>query len=234
MPHGPEDDARDRIDEMLREAGWAVQDPDACDPGVAEEGIALREYPFESGTSDYLLVVDREAVGVIEAKPEGPTLGGVAEQSQKYATSAPNHIPPAEELFPFVYESTGVETNLRDLRDPSPRAREVFHFHWPGTLADWVGQAETLRARLQRTPPLQHGTLRDCQYEAIQELEKSFASNRPCRAAATEHPQAGVQRSVRAARGGRRPAGHRDGLVLRDGARFARRHRRLRQRTFLR
>jgi type I restriction enzyme R subunit len=179
MPHGPEDDARDKIDEMLRQAGWAVQDPDAYDPGVPEQGIALREYPFDSGPADYLLVIDREAVGVIEAKPEGTTLGGVAEQSQKYATSDPKHIPPAEEPLPFVYESTGVEINFRDMRDPQPRAREVFHFHQPETLADWIGQAETLRARLQRMPPLQHGTLRDCQYEAIEELEKSFAGNHP-------------------------------------------------------
>jgi type I restriction enzyme R subunit len=179
MPRGPEDDARDRIDEMLREAGWAVQDSDAYDPGVSERGIALREYPFDSGAADYLLVVDREAVGVIEAKAEGTTLGGVAEQSQKYATSDPKHIPPAEDPLPFAYESTGVETNFRDLRDPSPRAREVFHFHQPETLADWIGQADTLRARLQRMPPLQHGTLRDCQYEAIEELEKSFAGNHP-------------------------------------------------------
>jgi len=179
MPQGPEDDARVKIDDMLREAGWAVQDPDAYDPGVPERGIALREYPFDSGAADYLLVVDREAIGVIEAKPEGTTLGGVAEQSRKYATSAPKHIPPADDPLPFVYESTGVETNFRDLRDPSPRAREVFHFHQPETLADWSGQADTLRARLQRMPPLQHGTLRDCQYEAIEELETSFAGNHP-------------------------------------------------------
>ena len=179
MPYGPEDDARDQIDDMLRAAGWAVQDPDAYDPGVAEKGIALREYPFDSGAADYLLVVDRRAVGVVEAKAEGTTLGGVAEQSQKYATSDPKHIPPAERPLPFVYESTGVETNFRDLRDPSPRAREVFHVHQPETLADWIGQSETLRTRLQRMPPLQPGTLRDCQYEAIEQLETSFAGNHP-------------------------------------------------------
>ena len=179
MPHGPEDDARTQIDDMLRQAGWAVQDADAYDPGVQENGIAVREYPLDSGEADYLLVVDREAVGAIEAKPEGTPLGGVADQTQKYATGAPKHIPPAEEPLPFVYESTGVETKFRDLRDPSPRARDVFHFHRPETLADWIGQSETLRSRLQRMPPIQHGTLRDCQYEAIEQLEKSLAGNHP-------------------------------------------------------
>jgi type I restriction enzyme R subunit len=179
MPHGPEDDARDQIDEMLRAAGWAVQHRDSYDPGVPEAGIAIREYPFETGPADYLLVVDREAVGVIEAKPEGTPLGGVAEQSEQYATSDPKKIPAANTPLPFVYESTGTETNFRDLRDPEPRAREVFHFHQPETLADRIGQAETLRARLQKMSPIKHGTLRDCQYEAIEELEKSFAGNHP-------------------------------------------------------
>ena len=179
MPYGPEDKARDTIDEMLRAAGWAVQDPGAYDPGVSERGIAIREYPFDSGPADYLLVVDREAVGVIEAKAEGTPLGGVAEQSEKYATGDPKHIPPAREPLPFVYESTGTETKFRDLRDPAPRAREVFRFHQPETLAEWIGQADTLRARLQRMPPIRHGTLRDCQFEAIDELETSFAGNHP-------------------------------------------------------
>ncbi|WP_263834419.1 type I restriction-modification enzyme R subunit C-terminal domain-containing protein [Salinibacter sp.] len=179
MPHGPEDDARDNIDDMLQAAGWAVQHRDSYDPGVPERGIAVREYPFETGPADYLLVVDREAVGVIEAKPEGVALGGVAEQSEDYATSDPKTIPAAEEPLPFVYESTGVETNFRDLRDPQPRAREVFHFHQPETLADWIGQSRTLRGRLQRMPLLQQGILRDCQYEAIENLERSFAGNHP-------------------------------------------------------
>lgn len=70
MPRGPEDDARDRIDEMLREAGWAVQDPDAHDTGVSERGIVLREYPFDSGAAD-----DRSSwIGVFEANAEGTTL----------------------------------------------------------------------------------------------------------------------------------------------------------------
>ena len=179
MPRGPEDDARTQIDGMLRQAGWAVQDADAYDPSAPEKGIAVREYPFDSGQADYLLVVDREAVGVIEAKREGTTLGGVSEQSQKYATSDPKHIPKADEPLPFAYESTGVETNFRDLRDPQPRTREVFHVHQPETLADWIGQSKTLRARLHSMPPLQHGTLRDCQYEAIEQLETSFAGNHP-------------------------------------------------------
>ena len=47
-------------------------------------GIAVREYPMSSGPTDYLLFIDRRAIGVIEAKPEGTTLSGVSEQTEKY------------------------------------------------------------------------------------------------------------------------------------------------------
>ena len=50
----------------------------------ASLGIAVREFPMSSGPTDYLLFVDRRAVGVIEAKKEGTTLSGVSEQTEKY------------------------------------------------------------------------------------------------------------------------------------------------------
>ena len=42
----------------------------------AGQGIAVREFPLTWGSADYLLFVDRQAVGVIEAKKEGVTLTG--------------------------------------------------------------------------------------------------------------------------------------------------------------
>jgi type I restriction enzyme R subunit len=79
----------------------------------------------------------------------------------------------------FAYESTGIETNFRDQRDPEPRSREVFSFHRPETLAEWLSQNDTLRARLQQMPPLVTKGLRNCQIEAIRNLEVSFAQARP-------------------------------------------------------
>ena len=73
-----EDKARVEIDKMLEAAGWTVQD--ARDVNLAAaRGVAVREFVLQPphGRVDYLLFVDREAVGVIEAKPEGATLTGV-------------------------------------------------------------------------------------------------------------------------------------------------------------
>jgi type I restriction enzyme R subunit len=52
----------------------------------ASLGVAIREFPLGQIYTDYLLFVDRKAVGVIEAKQMGTTLSGVAEQSQSYTT----------------------------------------------------------------------------------------------------------------------------------------------------
>jgi type I restriction enzyme R subunit len=87
----PEQRARQQIDAQLVACGWVVQDYKQFNPS-AGHGIALREAPLKSGTCDYLLLVDRKAVGVTEAKNEGTLLSGVAEQSGHYAENLPDFI----------------------------------------------------------------------------------------------------------------------------------------------
>lgn len=173
----PEEKARQSIDELLTDAGWAIQDYQSLNLG-ASLGVAIREFVLPTGLADYLLFIDRKAVGVIEAKPEGTTLGGVELQSDKYAKGFPESIPHIEPI-PFFYESTGIETMFRDRRDPDPRSRPVFAFHTPETLANWLSQPDTLRSRLKAIPPLHKEGLRDCQIEAIENLERSFSVNHP-------------------------------------------------------
>ena len=181
-PITPEQQARQQIDAMLVAAGWVIQDYKAADFS-AGRGIALREVPLKSGPCDYLLLVDRRPVGVIEAKKEGTTLSTVAEQSSRYASSLPDFLAAGlSGTLPFLYESTGAETYFRDDRDPAPRSRLVFSFHRPETLAEWLAESDTLRARLAKMPfahPLAKQGMRDCQVEAITGLEQSFADNRP-------------------------------------------------------
>lgn len=141
---GPEERARQQIDALLAQAGWQVQDYDAFNLS-ASGGIVIREFPLSSGTADYLLFANRKAVGVIEAKSIGTTLSGVADQSAKYTTGLPEHV---RGPIPLPYESTDIEACFRDMNDACPCLRRVFSFHRPETLADWVSQGDTLRARL--------------------------------------------------------------------------------------
>src|SRR6266699_318572 len=174
----PEERARERIDSLLEQAGWLVQDFERTNLG-ASHGVAVREFSLPSGTADYLLFIDYEPVGIIEAKKAGQTLIGVEEQSSKYLTNLPDILSTARSTLPFSYETTGIETRFTNHLDPEPRSRQVFAFHQPKTLAEWLEQAppgvpneqnDTLRARLRRLPALPRANLRDCQVEAITNL----------------------------------------------------------------
>jgi hypothetical protein len=76
----PEEHAREQIDAMLVTSGWVVQDFTALNLGIGQ-GIALCEVLLESGRCDYLLLVNRKPLGVIEAKKAGTTLSTEAHQS---------------------------------------------------------------------------------------------------------------------------------------------------------
>lgn len=174
----PEEQAREKIDQLLTDAGWTLQDRDAFDRNAAL-GVAVREFSLPAGFTDYLLFIEGKAAGVIEAKKAGITLSAVAEQSAKYMTTLPEHLARWDDLLVYDFESTGEETFFRNLHDPKPRSRRLFAFHRPETLHEWLCQPNTLRERLRNMPPLDGRGLRDCQIEAIEGLEKSLAEDRP-------------------------------------------------------
>jgi type I restriction enzyme R subunit len=197
MP-APEEVARRLIDEALRRAGWVVLDISEANLGAAR-GVAIREFPLQAGHgfADYVLFVDGQAAGVIEAKKAGTTLTGVELQAAKYSAGFPDAFPAHSRPLPFLYQSTGLETRFSNRLDPEPRSRRVFHFHQPETLASWLaapprivphlsGQPNpaeaspsTLRSRLRVMPPLATRGLWPAQERAIRNLEDSLADDRP-------------------------------------------------------
>jgi type I restriction enzyme, R subunit len=181
MNQTPEQIARDKIDQMLENSGWLVQSKDHVNLS-AGIGVALRETNTESGSADYILFVNSKAVGVIEAKAEdlGYKLLQVEEQSSRYSKDAikiGKFILESEK--PFVYESTGTVTRFTDYRDPKPRGRNVFSFHKPETISQWINKGQSLRERLLSMPILDSTGLRPAQIVAINNLEDSFKKNRP-------------------------------------------------------
>ena len=174
----PENRARRNIDKMLEAAGWHIQNYAERDTGAAL-GVAVREYPLANAQrADYLLFVSGLAVGFIEAKKAGTTLSGAAQQAARYQANIPAGLP-IQQGCPFVYTSTGIETYFQDAREPNSRTRLVFAFHTPDTLQD-ILQSVPLRQRLKDNLPfLEKGNLRDCQFEAITNLEDSLKEARP-------------------------------------------------------
>ncbi|MBP7481233.1 MAG: DEAD/DEAH box helicase family protein [Lacunisphaera sp.] len=177
----PEQIARDAIDAQLRSAGWTIQAKDALNFS-AGEGQAVREYTTDTGPADYVLFVDGQPVGVIEAKKEtlGQNITVVEDQTADYSSAKLKWVQSTGVPLPFLYEATGVLTRFTDQRDPKPRSREVFSFHRPETIRAWLSTpARSLRARLLDLPALDPAGLRDCQIEAITHLDASLKQAKP-------------------------------------------------------
>ncbi len=178
--------ARIEIDKQLVAAGWLIQSQNALklDAGL---GVAIREFALEKGHGrvDYLIFLNGQPAGVVEAKPEGTTLVEVERQSSKYVTGLPEWMQPPVYPLPFIYESTGAETRFTNWYDPDARSRRVFSFHRPETLVEWSRQISadtshpTLLARIRAMPELDETGLWGKQAIAIRNLERSIAENRP-------------------------------------------------------
>src|SRR5437867_5853912 len=180
MP-SPEELARENIDKLLTACGWEVQDRKSINLAAAQ-GVAIREALLKDRDEvDYLLFVDGKAIGTVEAKPEGYTLTGVEEQSGKYGRNLPEIYPRWREPLPFAYESTGVETQFTNQFDPSPKSRNVFAFHKPETLLQWLEPDHQLNHRLTKllaSDQMPTTNLWSAQIEAICNLERSLAANK--------------------------------------------------------
>lgn len=181
--------ARVLIDAQLDAAGWVVQSKKDLNL-FASDGVVVREAVMAAGhgRADYLLYVDKRAVGVIEAKPAGTTLSGVEWQSAMYAEGLPAEVRlkalTVDGRLPFVFEASGTETHFTNGFDPDARARRVFHFPKPSTLArilrdaDANEDAATWRAKVRAMPPLDHAPMRPAQITAIEGVERSLAEQR--------------------------------------------------------
>ncbi|MET7908790.1 DEAD/DEAH box helicase family protein [Streptomyces avermitilis] len=191
--------ARVRIDAMLEASGWIVQDRADLDI-TAGPGIAVREFTLATGRADYVLYVEEQIVGVIEAKREGSHLGSALAQNERYAKGVHRDYSLAvwrsSEPFAFRYATTGTETYFVNRLDPEARSREVFTFHRPETFMEWMHRAQksdedrqagrpnpeapTFRAALrERMPTLERHGLRDAQHTAITNLEQALAEDQP-------------------------------------------------------
>src|SRR2546427_735237 len=195
MP-SPEELAREKIDKLLTECGWVLQNRSTINLS-AGQGIAIREALLKDRDEvDYLLFVDGKAIGTVEAKPEGFTLTGVEEQSGKYGKGLLDIYPKWRDPLPFAYESTGVETQFTNQLDPAPKSRNVFAFHKPETLLEWLEPDHQLNPRLADLPitdQMPKSNLWSAQIEAIHNLEKSLAANKET-APKTDDPPATTPR----------------------------------------
>ena len=178
-----EQKARVEIDKRLGESGWLLQDKSAFNPAAAL-GVAVREFATDTGPVDYLMLLDRKPVGVVEAKKaeEGQNITVHETQSQRYAESGIKWAVNGVNIR-FAYEATDIITRFTDYADEKARSREVFSFHRPETLREWIqdwnNNNATFRNRMKHFPTFDDKGFRACQTKAILGLEKSFGENKP-------------------------------------------------------
>lgn len=175
----PEQEARVVIDEKLEQSGWVVQNVAQLNLGAAL-GVAVREFPTSTGPVDYALFIDGDPVGVIEAKKSsvGENITVVEEQSARYATSSFKWIN-REYTIRFAYEATDKLIKFTDYKDIKYRSRRVFSFHRPEYLESLLQAKDTIRNNMKHFPALETTGFRDCQINAINNMDLSFADNRP-------------------------------------------------------
>lgn len=173
----PEQKARLQIDRQLEVSGWRVsKDKNAWRNGDA---VAIEEWIFPNGIrADYLLFVEGKAIAVIEAKPAQTLMGGIHHQADQYAASLDGLTPAWCRPLPFIYVANGTVVLYADRRDKYSRQRLVFSFHRPETLIRWAKEGDsTLQNRLMSLPDISLPSelnLRQCQIEAIENLEDAF------------------------------------------------------------
>ena len=167
----PEEKARIKIDQWFDDAGWKVVNREDYEPTCT--AVAIREGLLKGNLeADYFLFINGKAVGVLEAKREETDAFSsiVCEQAALYARSVPNIYQTYQKPLPFIFTSNGKELYFCDFREQDHYFKQIMTIPTPHELVKKLG----INDYFAGLPTLRKKGLRDCQYEAITELEKSF------------------------------------------------------------
>ena len=169
----PEEKARQKIDQWFADAGWKVINRE--DYETTCTAVAIREGLLNGNLeADYFLFINGKAIGVLEAKREDidALSDKVCEQAVLYARNVPNIYQAYQKPLPFIFTSNGKELYFCDFREQDSCFKQIMTIPTPHELVKKLGIEDTFAG----LPTLEKKGLRDCQYEAITELEKSFRS----------------------------------------------------------
>ena len=170
----PEEKARKVIDKLFAASGWQVVDRENYAPTISAAAIeeGLLNHNMEA---DYLLFINGKAVGVLEAKKEEVDVSAdwVKAQAENYVNNVPDLYQTTSKPLPIIYLSNGKQILFKDYRNPDSEYQELGCIHTPKEISKMLGITDEY-AGLPALSEREKKALRDCQYEAITELEKSF------------------------------------------------------------
>lgn len=179
MPHSSHESEwltrKKRIDPKLKALGWKVV-PYQVDADLSSYSRhAIEEFPTANGPADYVLVVDGQLLGVIEAKKLSLGPQGVLLQAERYSKGV------ADSPFnfrgfrvPFLFSTNGEVVWFHDVRHELELSRKVAAFFTPGALAELIQtDIEAAYDRLQQLAN-NHPRLRPYQIEANDAVEDAI------------------------------------------------------------
>ena len=169
----PEEKARKKIDMLLKKAGWSIVPRDQYSPGVS--AVAIEEGLLKGNLeADYLLFLEGKAIGVLEAKKESVFLDDVvANQAENYTHKLLPMYQYWENPLPLIYLSNGKELLFKNAKIPGSTYQKLDAMHTPKEMVKLAG----INSFFAGLPTLDPKGLRDCQYEAITNLEASFRNS---------------------------------------------------------
>ena len=162
------------IDKLFAASGWQVVDRESYAPTISAAAIeeGLLNHNMEA---DYLLFINGKAVGVLEAKKEEVDVSAdwVKAQAENYVNNVPGLYQTISKPLPIIYLSNGKQVLFKDYRNPDSEYQELGRIHTPKEISKMLGITDEY-AGLPALSEREKKALRDCQYEAITELDKSF------------------------------------------------------------
>lgn len=169
----PEEKARKKINILLKSAGWNIVSRDEYSPGVS--AVAVEEGILKGNLeADYLLFLEGKAIGVLEAKRESTSLSDiVANQAENYTHKLLSMYQYWENPLPLIYLSNGKELLFKNAQTPGSTYQKLEAMHTPKEMVKLAG----IKSYFAGLPTLEPKGLRDCQYEAITNLEASFRNS---------------------------------------------------------
>ena len=169
----PEELAREKIDLFLTNSGWDIVGRNEYNELL--NACAIKEGLLKGNReADYLLFVGGKAIAVLEAKKAENKLNTeVAEQVQNYSKIVPDWYKMWQNPLPFVFMSNGQTLLFRDMRAEEIEYKELKKMLSPKELVKMLDIKEPYAS----LPALPKG-LRECQINAVANLELSFKKNK--------------------------------------------------------
>ncbi|MCQ2976259.1 MAG: DEAD/DEAH box helicase family protein [Bacteroidales bacterium] len=171
----PEEKARKIIDKQLESAGWHVVDRNHISSN--DNAYAVTEQLLNKNKeADYMLFLESRAIGVVEAKREEidvETNEDVKIQVIKYAHNVPNWVKIFTPILPLAFVANGKKILFKDVRNHSQDFKIIKQFPSPYDIVSNYNFSYFTNY-FAGLPYLKKLTLRNCQYNAVINLENSF------------------------------------------------------------